>query len=72
MPATLTYIRAKYQKGDKIDQFSGWVYFHGKPGWGNNETFKTKVNSKLLTGPARWNGDHKLYTGRVHTVQEAI
>ena len=71
-PATLTFNRAKYQKGDKADTFSGWIYFRGKPGWGNNETFKQKVGDKLLVGPARWNDDLKVYTARVHTVEEAI
>ena len=48
-------VRAKYQKGDLKDSFTGAVYFRGKPRYRNNDTFKEKVNAKLLTENVRWN-----------------
>ena len=70
--ATLTFMRAKYQKGDKSGQLTGTVYFRGKPRFGNNDTFKEKVNAKLLGNSCRWNDELKVYTAPVHTYEEAI
>ena len=48
-------MKAKYMKGDKADQFTGRIYFHGKPRFGHNDLFKKKVQPKLLKHPLRWN-----------------
>ena len=55
-------VRAKYQKGDLKDTLTGAVYFRGKPRYGGNDTFKEKVNAKLLVENLRWNDELKLYT----------
>ena len=72
LPAKLEFHRAKYQKGDKSGKYSGTVYAWKRPRRGNNDTFKTKVNPKLLKGPTRWNDAVKFFTATVHTVEEAI
>ena len=41
-PATLIFVRAKFQKGDKSGQLTGTVYFRGKPRFGNNDIFKVQ------------------------------
>ena len=71
-PAMFSVVRAKYQKGDLKDSFTGAVYFRGKPRYRNNDTFKDKVNAKLLTENVRWNDEFKCYTAKVYTVEGAI
>ena len=65
-------MRAKYQKGDKMDALSGAVYFRGKPRFGNNEVFKGKVQPNLLAEGLRWNDEIKLYTAKVYTPEQVI
>ena len=48
--AVFTLVKAKFQKGEKKDEYSGAIYFRGKPCYGNNEIFKAKVGDKLLAG----------------------
>lgn len=76
-PAFLKFSRCTYQKGEKATQLSGHVRMSARSRWtgkGCNETFKTKVNDKLLLGPVRWNtaSEGGSYTARVNTVEEAI
>ena len=77
MPAFLKFLRCTYQKGEKKSMLSGHVRMAGKPRWtgkGCNDTFKSKVNSKVLIGPVRWNDEAEggSYTARINTVEEAI
>ena len=55
-------VKAKFQKGEKKDEYSGAIYFRGKPRYGNNEIFKAKVGDKLLAETLRWNDEFKLYS----------
>ena len=73
-PASLLFHRAKYQKGDKINTYTGRIYMRGKPGYfkGGNEIFKTKVGNVMLVPNIKWNDELKLFTGQVHSAEEAI
>ena len=66
-----TLVKAKFQKGEKKDEYSGAIYFRGKPRYGNNEIFKAKVNDKLLAEMLRWNDEFKLYSAKVYTAEQA-
>jgi hypothetical protein len=69
--AVYTLIKAKYQKGDKQHEFTGAIYFRGKPCYGNNEKFKQKVGAVLLKEYLRFNDELKLYTAKVYTIEQA-
>jgi len=69
--AVFTLIKAKYQKGEKKDQYSGAIYYRGKPRWGMNEKFKAKVGPKMLAESLRWNDEIKLYTGKIWAAKQA-
>ena len=69
--ATWTLIKAKYQKGDKTGQYSGAVYYRGKPRYGQNEKYKEVASAVLLSERLRWNDELKLYTVRVYTATQA-
>ena len=66
-----TLVKAKFQKGEKKDEYTGAIYFRGKPRYGNNEIFKAKVNDKLLAETLRWNDEFKLYSAKVYTAEQA-
>ena len=70
-PASFSLVKAKYMKGDKADQFTGRIYFHGKPRFGHNDLFKKKVQPKLLKHPLRWNEEMKVYRAEVHQAKQA-
>ena len=67
-----TLIKARYQKGDKKDEFTGAIYFRGQPTYGNNENFKDKLFPVFLKERLRWNDELKLYTAKVYTPEQAI
>ena len=69
--AVFTLVKAKFQKGEKKDEYTGAIYFRGKPRYGNNEIFKAKVNDKLLAETLRWNDEFKLYSAKVYTAEQA-
>ena len=69
--AVFSLFRATYQKGDKKDQYSGAIYYRGKPRYGMNDKFKAKVGSNMLVETLRWNDEVKLYTGKVWTAKQA-
>ena len=69
--AVFTLIKAKYQKGDKKDEFSGWIYARLKPRYGNNDKCKAKVGDKLLAETLRWNDEFKLYSAKIYTAAQA-
>ena len=69
--AVFTLVKAKFQKGEKKDEYSGAIYFRGKPRYGNNEIFKAKVGDKLLAETLRWNDEFKLYSAKVYTAEQA-
>ena len=62
--ARLEFVRAKYQKGDSVGTYTGAVYARGVPSYGFNQTYKDKVNAKLLTEELRFNTELKMYVGR--------
>ena len=67
-----TLIKARYQKGDKKDAFTGAIYLRGKPTYGNNKKFKDKLFPVFLKERLRWNDELKLYTAKVYTPEQAI
>ena len=69
--AVFTLVKAKYQKGEKKDEYSGSIYMRGKPRYGKNEMFKDKVGEKLLAETLRWNDEFKLYSAKVYTAEQA-
>ena len=69
--AVFTLVKAKFQKGERKDEYSGSIYFRGKPRYGNNEIFKAKVGEKLLAETLRWNDEFKLYSAKVYTAEQA-
>ena len=69
--AVFTLVKAKFQKGEKKDEYTGAIYFRGKPRYGNNEIFKAKVGDKLLAEMLRWNDEFKLYSAKVYTAEQA-
>jgi hypothetical protein len=69
--AVLTFVRAKYQKGDKEGNLTGAVYMRGKPRFALNEKWKDEANKKLLAEVVRWNDELKLYTAKVYTAKQA-
>ena len=73
-PAVLSFMRAKYQKGDFKDALTGAVYMKGKPRYakGNNEIFKDKVGKVLLSESLRWNTEEMVYKAKVWTPEQAI
>jgi len=50
--AVFTLVKAKFQKGEKKDEYSGAIYFRGKPRYGNNEIFKAKGRRQVAGGDA--------------------
>ena len=69
--AVFTLAKAKFQKGEKKDEYTGSIYLRGKPRYGNNEIFKVKVGEKLLAETLRWNDEFKLYSAKVYTAEQA-
>lgn len=69
--ATWSLVRAKYQKGDKTGEYSGAIYYRGKPRYGQNEAYKQLAAKHLLTERLRWNDELKLYTARVYAAGQA-
>ena len=43
--AVVTFVRAKYQKGDKLHQLTGNVYMQARPRYASNAIFKEKVGA---------------------------
>lgn len=72
-PAVFILVRAKYMKGDKQGEYTGSVYFRGKPRYSaaGNTKFKEALAKHLLTESLRWNDELKLFTARVYTVKQA-
>ena len=70
--ARLEFVRAKYQKGDSVGTYTGAVYMRGVPSYGFNQTYKDKVNAKLLTEELRFNTELKMYTAKVYSPEQAI
>ena len=69
--AVFSLVRATYQKGDKKDQYSGAIYYRGKPRWGMNDKYKAKLIPNMLAESLRWNDELKLYSGKVWTAKQA-
>ena len=69
--AVFSLVRATYQKGDKKDQYSGAIYYRGKPRWGMNDKYKAKLIPNMLAESLRWNDELKLYSGKVWTANQA-
>ena len=69
--AVVKFVRAKYQKGDKIHQLSGNVYWQGRPRYANNDIFKEKVSKKLLMEVMRWNTELKTYRAKIYSAKQA-
>ena len=69
--AVFSLVRATYQKGDKKDQYSGAIYYRGKPRWGMNDKYKAKLFPNMLAESLRWNDELKLYSGKVWTAEQA-
>ena len=62
--AIYSLVRATYQKGEKKDQYSGAIYYRGKPRWGMNDKYKAKLIPSMLAKSLRWNDELKLYSGQ--------
>ena len=69
--AIYSLVRATYQKGEKKDQYSGAIYYRGKPRWGMNDKYKAKLIPNMLAESLRWNDELKLYSGKVWTAKQA-
>lgn len=62
---------SKFMKGGNEGEYSGAIYFRGKPCFGDNERFKKDVQQILLAEPLRWNTELTLFTGKVWTKVQA-
>ena len=69
--AVVTFVRAKYQKGDKLHQLTGNVYMQARPRYASNAIFKEKVGAKLLIEPMRWNNELKTYRAKIYSSKQA-
>ena len=69
--ATFELVRAEYQKGEKVNQFTGNIRKIGKPRFGNNDAYKKKMGALTLAEKLRWNDDLQAYTVKVYTAKQA-